>query len=312
MGDKLGGILSRIEDIISNIDIEPLRKFFEKLGIDRLFSKEISRRFVLVAFAFIVVLVSALSLVTVLTQRSDGTETTASAQQSTDGIFETDVAAVSSENFRGNFLLLLNDDDSDDVHMIAVVRLDSYENSLRISFLNKTSTCTVNDFSGTLTQHYKTGGIKQLVWAVGEYTGISIERYLVGDEESFESLLQHTGKLQVNVQEKVEHNHHGIGYIIEEGQQTLTPGMFLKYFLYLCSQDKSQSVAELMVLLGINLFSCEDDGVLQSNIDTFTKTFETDISAVDFGTYKGALKKMAAKDNTLLLSIETDFERFRG
>lgn len=311
MNDKFNDLLRRIEDIISNIDIEPIRKLFEKLNLDRVFAKTFSKKFLAIAFSLVVALISIVSLITVISERNDASEITTTAVQSSEDTMQAVTAISPAQDFRGNFLLLLDDDSSEDIHMIALVRLDSYENSMRISFVNKNATCTVNDFSGTLTQHYKKGGIKQLVWAVGDYTNISIERYLVGDEDAFERFVKSLGSMDVNIPEKVSHDHHGIGYIIEKGTQALTPPMFLKYFLYLCSQDKGESVAELLVLMGINVFSEADDEKFQDNMEAFTKTFDTNISAVDFGTYKGALKKLASPDNTLLLSVETDFEKFR-
>lgn len=207
--------------------------------------------------------------------------------------------------------MLLDDEDSDDVHLISVVNIDSAANSLRFVFLNKNATCTENDFSGTLLEHYKYGGMPQLALAVEKYADINIERYLAGEEENFENLLNTVSGININVKEKVEHSHHGLGYIIEKGNQNLTPAMFLKYFLYLCSQDNSQSIAELMITLGINLFSSESDEVIQKNAEILTGSFETDISAVDLITHKSALKRMTAEKESMFLGIELGFEKFR-
>lgn len=312
MSDKISAILSRIEDIISKLNIEPLKELFEKLGLGRLFSKEISKRFVATAFLVIVLIVGAVSLVTVLSQRKDPAVTESTAGSEITGQEgETAFASSNYEDFNGNFLLLLNDDDSDDVHLISVVNVDSAQNSLRFVFLNKNATCTVNEFSGTLSEHYKNGGMVQLVSAVEKYADISVKRYLAGDEENFEALITSLPNINVNIKEQVEHSHHGIGFIIEKGNRDLTPSMFLKYFLYLCSQDNSRSVAELMVTLGINLFPPENDAAVQKNAELLTGSFETDISAVDLLTHSGALKKMTSQCDSMFLGIELGFEKFR-
>lgn len=311
MSDKIRALIARIEDIISNIDTEPVKKLFAKLNLDRIFARDFSKKFLATAFTLIVVLISIVSLITVFSERiGNSPQETTSKQTPTDDT-SAFAASKSAEDFKGNFLLLLDSEETEDVYMIAVVQLDSSENTMHISFINKNTTCSVNNISGSFTEHYNKGGMKQLVWAVGEYCNISIERYLAGDEDSFEKFCEMIGDISVNIPEKVSHAYNGISYIIDEGEQNLTPAIFLKYFLYLCSQDKGNSIADLMVLMGMSAFSAEDDEKLQDNIETLTHTFDTNISAVDFGTYKNALKKMASPETLPTVSIETDFEKFR-
>ena len=149
------------------------------------------------------------------------------------------------------------------------------------------------------------------MWAVGEYTGISIERYLVGNEDSFQKFCNLLGDVHINIPERISHSYEGLGYIIEKGEKNLTPSMFMRYFLYLCSKDLSENISNIMVLMGMEAFSAEDEDTLQKNLDTFGKYFDTNTSAIDFGRYKGAICRMASRENPVTVTIETSFDKFK-
>ena len=311
MMEKIEALVERLENIIANLDFEPLKKILRKLHLEELFEKNISEKFILKAFGIILALISAVSVAVTISEITDKPE-----DETTSAIETTEASQASSffENrneIKGNFLLLLNAEESQDVYLIAVVRLDSENNTMNISFLNKNFTCSVGDFSGTLMEHYNEGGAKQLMWAVGEYTGISIERYLVGNEDSFQKFCNLLGDVHINIPERISHSYEGLGYIIEKGEQNLTPSMFMRYFLYLCSKDLSENISNIMVLMGMEAFSAEDEDTLQKNLDTFGKYFDTNISAIDFGRYKGAICRMASRENPVTVTIETDFNKFK-
>jgi hypothetical protein len=87
--------------------------------------------------------------------------------------------------------------------------------------------------------------------------------------------------------------------------------MFMRYFLYLCSKDLSENISNIMVLMGINFFSSEDPDKLTKHLDAFASMFDTNISAVDLGTYKNAICQMASTENPPSVSIETTFDEFK-
>lgn len=311
MIEKIEALIGRLEDIISDLDFEPLKKLLKKLHLDSLLEMRFSEKFILKAFGILVALISTVSIAVVISEVTDKPEDETTLPIETTAVSEAAGLFESRNEIKGNFLLLLNAEEIRDVYLVAVVRLDSEKNTMNIAFLNKNSTCSVGDFSGTLIDHYNEGGAKQLMWAVGEYTGISIERYLVGNEDSFQKFCNLLGNVHINIPERVSHSYEGLGYIIEKGEQNLTPSMFLRYFLYLCSKDLSENISNIMVLMGMEVFSAEDEDTLQKNLDTFGKYFDTNISAVDLGRYKGAICRMASRENPVSVTIETGFDNFR-
>ena len=311
MSEKIEALVQRLEDIISDLDFEPIKKFLAKLGFDRLLQKDFSSRFIARAFIIALCLISFVSIVVVITEIADKPEDTVTTEAITTVENESAFLSESTAEFKGNFLFLLNAENSEDVYLITVCRFDSEQNTMNIAFLNKNAICKAGDISGTLTEHYNKGGAKQLMWAVGEYTGISIERYLVGDEDSFQKFCDLLGETYMNIPERVSHSYEGLGYIIEKGEQNLTPSMFLRYFLYLCSKDLSESISNLMVLMGMRAFSTEDEAKLERNFDAFTSYFDTNISGIDLGIYKGAICRMASTETPPTVTIETNFDIFK-
>lgn len=311
MSEKLEALVRRLENIISDIDIEPLKELLAKIPLDRLLQKDFSKKFIARAFGLIIALISVVSIAVMISEIGDEPEETTAPLVETTEVMQSVIPSAPSEHIRGNFLFLLNAENSEDVYLIAVVRLNSENNTMKIAFLNKNSTCSANDFSGTLTEHYNYGGAKQLMWAVGQYTGISIERYIVGDESCFQKFCDLLGNIHLKIPQKIEHSYEGIGYIIDKGEQNLTPAMFMRYFLYLCSKDLSENISNIMVLMGINFFSSEDPDKLTKHLDAFASMFDTNISAVDLGTYKNAICQMASTENPPSVSIETTFDEFK-
>ena len=140
MMEKIEALVERLENIIANLDFEPLKKILRKLHLEELFEKNISEKFILKAFGIILALISAVSVAVTISEITDKPEDeTTSAIETT----EASQAGVFFENrneIKGNFLLLLNAEESQDVYLIAVVRLDSENNTMNISFLNKNFT----------------------------------------------------------------------------------------------------------------------------------------------------------------------------
>ncbi len=311
MIEKITALLKALEDILSKITVEPVERFFEKLNLGRFFRRELSSRFLATAFVVIIALISLVSVITVISERGSDSPGLSRELETTLDLSTTAPFNAATEDFKGNFLLLLKCKHSEDIHMLALARIDTFKNTVNLTFLNKNSTVSFGDFSGTFIDHLNKGGAKQLMWAVGEYANISIERYVVGDEAQLEKFAKRMGDITVNVKEKIVHTYDGINYIIEKGPQTLTQPMFLRYFLYLCSKDLGTDIANLMVLMGKEVFNGEDEEFFQKSMDSFTEILETNITAVDFGTYKNAIKKMTSKENPPKISVVYDLAVFR-
>ena len=218
---------------------------------------------------------------------------------------------VNSEELKGNFLLALTYNRK--IELLGILRVDSAEKSMKISFLSGDTYCSFNNLKGTMNDHYKNGGITELMWAVGEYANISIERYLLADEGQFVALLEHIGDLTVDLEHDVICGQDAASFVIEEGHQTLIPNMMAKYFYYICDNQNKylDEIIDVMALFAKSLFCNEIPDNAQSNFDYMIGCIETDISALDFNNYKTAimtLADLAVLDN---MTVEEDMSALR-
>ena len=252
---------------------------------------------VAIIFSVIVFLIAAVSGIFVIGELTSEDP----ADATTEASIPTVEVIPEYDDIRGNFLLALTY--HDEIELLAVARLDSAEKNMKISFISPETYCSFNNLSGTMNQHYQEGGITELLWAVGEYAHISIERYLVSDENTFLNLVNHIGEMEVTLEHSVVCGQDAASFIIEAGQQNLIPAMMTKYFYYLCEKQPyyNDEIIDVMALFSKKLFSAQDQLTTQDNFEFMISCLETNISALDFNNYKSSIMTLA--DSTVLDSI---------
>ena len=217
-----------------------------------------------------------------------------------------------TQELKGNFLIALTYDEK--IELLGVVRADSAEKTIRVSFLSGDTYCSFNNLSGTMNEHYKNGGVTELLWAVGEYAGISIERYIIADEGIFTALLEHIGEMSVNLEHQVICGQDAASFIIEAGQQNLIPAMMAKYFYYLYDNqpEYAQEIIGVMALYSKNLFCIGDEEKAKNNFDYMISCLNTNISALDFNNYKPSIMSLACPEVLDNIALEEDITNFRN
>ena len=282
-------------------------KIIEKINNVSFLNFKPATKTVAMVFSAIVFLIAAVSGVMVIGELASKDP----AEVTDPDITQVSTTLPSDQVLQGNFLLALTY--HDDIELLAVARLDSEEKTVKISFLSPETYCSFNNLSGTMDEHYDKGGITELLWAVGEYAHISIERYIVADESAFLSLIEHIGEMQVVLEHNVVCGQDAASFIIEKGQQSLIPAMMTKYFYYLCENqpEYNEEIVDVMALYSKNLFCSEDENKTKTNFEYMISCLETNISALDFGNHKGPILSLAdpvVMDN---ITIEEDLSNFR-
>ncbi len=244
-----------------------------------------------IVFTAVIVLIAAVSGVFVIGEITSEDQTLPS-----DGVETTQAIASfisDEEELCGNLLFALTYDEK--INLLGVIRVDSREKSMRIAFLPGDTYCSFNNLSGTMNEHYKNGGTTELLWAVGEYAGISIERYLIADEGNFAALMDHIGEMTVTLEHDVVCGQDAASFIIEEGQQTLIPSMMAKYFYYLCENqpEYDDEITDTIALFSKNMFCSGDEEKTKRNFDYMISCIETNISALDFNNHKAPILTLA-------------------
>ena len=280
--------MEKLNDYINAV-MAFIDKIIEKVNNISFLNFKPATKTVAIVFSLAIFLIAAVSGVMVISELSseDPAEITdAETTQATE--------LVSSDQvIKGNFLLALTY--HDDIELLAVARLDSESKTMKMSFLSPETYCSFNNLSGTMDEHYDNGGITELLWAVGEYAHISIERYILADESAFLSLIEHIGEMQVVLEHSVVCGQDAASFIIEEGQQSLIPAMMTKYFYYLCENqpEYNEEIVDVMAIYSKSLFSAEDENKTKSNFEYMISCLDTNISALDFGNNKEPILSLA-------------------
>lgn len=264
-------------------------KIIEKINSISFFNIKPASKTVAVVFCVAVFLIAAVSGVLVI-----GEITSDEPADVTDPDTTRSSEIISSgQVIDGNFLLALTD--HGDIELLAVARLNSQEKTMKVSFLSPDTYCYFNNLSGTMDEHYDKGGVTELLWAVGEYANISIERYIVADENSFLALVEHMGEMQIVLEHSVVCGNDAASFIIEEGEQNLIPAMMTKYFYYLCenSPGYNEEIAHVMGLYSKKLFCAAGEEAIKANFEYMISCLETNISALDYGNYKEPILTLA-------------------
>ncbi len=267
-----------------------------------------TKKTIVIVFCAVIAFVCAVSGIFVINEISKDNKTTTAEETSSN--ISAVVNSVREVPLTANLLFALEGDEKLD--LLGVMRLSSADKSLKVSFISGETYCSFNNLKGTMNEHYKEGGIKQLVWAVGEYAGISIERYIVADYTSFKNILNRIGDMTVMLEHDVICGQDAASFIIEEGQQTLVPEMMTKYFGYLCENESAFSgeIAETMMKYGEELF-CKDETAVESNFNAIISEFSTDISAQDYVTYKSAIKALACRETLSGIVVAESLEELK-
>ncbi|MBQ7860664.1 MAG: LCP family protein [Clostridia bacterium] len=283
---------------------ENIKRFFRDAAERINNISEPGKPFIIKAFISVVAMLSTLSIAMIVLEVAQKPE-----EVTTDVFEEVSTAAQiiettepSKKELQASILFGL-DDEQKNLHLLFVLSLDSGTGKAKIFYLDKQSVCKVNEIEGSMDYHYKNGGVSQLVLAASQYTGIEIDRYLVGDEKAFTNLIRYMGDLEIDVEESISYTLAGLSYIIDKGKQVMTPDMLLKYFVYLCNdtQKFNENLREIFSLFASTLFDCENSQKAQDNFGSVIGFFETNISALDFSENKLAAMKLS---HELMLKLE--------
>lgn len=257
-------------------------------------SKNINMKIVISAFSALIVLLGAVSAVTVKSEKSKSASTTAS-NETVNNTSDTLLSATTSENssLLCNILLAFTREDNNDLKLLAVVSCNAKEEIIKIKYIPVNTHVEVNNYDGTMEEHLESGGITELLWAVGQYCKTSLERYLYCDEEDFCEIMKKLGEIEIEIEEEISHDYNGINFIIEKGKHNLTADMMLKYFVYLCDTSSEEELTNLFSTVASKIISADTQDALNTNYSKIINNVQTDISAMDIAKYLSDILMLA-------------------
>lgn len=307
-------ILDYIENILSKLTaVKKSDPALERKKQIRSRNIHISSRTIVLAFAVIIAALFVLSSAVIISERKEE-ETTLFLQELTqDETISNTSAQGEVQKIDGNFLFALTKDGNSGLQLLAVVNVDSQTSQIKVTAIPVTATCNVNNIDTTMQEHLLSGGITELLWAVGEYSKISIERYMYCDEKDFVEIMKCFGNIDITIDETVNHEFNGINFIIESGTQSMTPDTLLKYLIYVSDTvfASPEKLASLFSIIAQKVLSCQQPQDIQNNYEKIINYINTDISAMDIATYLPQLSALAKQDELKNIEFSEDINAFR-
>ncbi len=206
------------------------------------------------------------------------------------------LSAVQPDNgaagtLQGNFLLVFADNNTGSLRMLAVLDVDSEQNSLRVTYVSPTDRVDVNNLNGAMQQHYDKGGATELAWAVGTYLGRTMDRYVIANNDRLINFCKNLGEHELLIEPGVETEYDGISFVIKEGLQKLTSDTLCKYFGYCCKTlytGGDGKVTELLRYLIGKLLAPENEARFDRILAKLISEATTNVSAMDLQGYGSA------------------------
>ncbi len=250
----------------------------------------INPRLIIIAFAVLIVILAAVSALTVIREKENASNETSSGGET----FESSVLQTFDESqadsFAGNILLAFTRDGNNDLHFLAVVNFDGGNDGIKVAYIPVSTVCRVNNIDGTMQKHLQIGGITELLWAVGERYSIGIEKYVLCDEENFIDIMKVLGDTEITIDEQINYDYNGLSFTIEKGRQIFTPDTMLKYYLYLCNVmwEQPNKLTDITASIAKRIADFKNSTV-EERYNSIINLVSSDLSAMDVRDFEKAI-----------------------
>lgn len=244
-------------------------------------------KYIIPLFAGVVVLLLLVSMFVVHHEKKEQESTTDTSLSEQLPL----TSQTASESMEANILVAYIDSTEKQIRMLGVLNINSEEKTAEIQYLEPSSSIKVNNYDGTMQQHYENGGVSELLWAVREYLVVQIDRYIVTDDDNFTKAAKLLGECEITIDESVNYNYKGINFIIEKGPQKLTADMLQKYFTYLCDAAYSggeQQLSDMLSFLFTKFLRTDEETTIEDLYEDIVDYINTDISVMDLNDYSAA------------------------
>lgn len=282
----------------------------QKVRKQLLYGRNINMKTVIILFAVAVMLLALLSVAVIKSETDKEKETTLS--ETTSAVLNAEAYTADEGTNAFNMLLAFTKDGNDGLQHLCVLHADPASSQVKIKFIPVNTKISVNNYEGTMKNHLKGGGITELLWAVGEYEGISIPYYIYCDEENFSSIMKFIGETEIVLENQINHDYNGINFIIEKGPQKLTADMMLKYFVYLCDRESlsQKEVCSLYATIFKKLVSHENPDSVSRSFDGIINSISTNISAIDIANNLPLILSFARNESVDSIEVVDTAEEF--
>lgn len=146
--------------------------------------------------------------------------------------------------------------------------------------------------SESIRNAFRSSGIKDLVAYMEAGFGVEISGYIGSDDESFKSMINYFGGIDITVPEQIEYRSAEFAVILVKGKQNLKGDTLFKYLRYLGTlgeRGRNLQASALNEMLDF-VFKSSNLGKRSSIFSRISNTLETDLSIVDFSSGEEGIK----------------------
>ena len=195
-----------------------------------------------------------------------------------------------------NLLLLCASESKTEIRFLAVVQINFDENSYSVCAFSPRQTVDTGDRFASFLEHYQSGGVKQLIRAVEQISGIRIDRYIASDDNSFKRAINSMGAAVFNFPEQINYRGADFAIILVQGEQKLRGDELLKYLRY-CGAIGDEGLEMQAAALGSLFVQYINENTFEKRDNYYSSlinTLQSDISVMDFKKAKPMLEYLQA------------------
>lgn len=218
-----------------------------------------------------------------------------------DSVTETSTAAGETENVEvtaeKTWFFWITDSDNKRMRTAWLVNVRMPERELSVIPIKPSTHIEYDSRSLSIEEIRQTFGENKLVFALEREYGLKIDGYIGSDDESFKSIINYFGGINVTVPEQIEYRGEDLTLILVKGKQNMKGDTLLKYIRYLDTLgEKGDSFkASVMIEVFESVFKPSLVSRAGNIYSKISNVLDTNITIVDFSSMQDVIEAMAEK-----------------
>lgn len=251
-----------------------------------------TRKFAAILIACVVVIL-AVSIFVILSKNDFDVKNVLGGDAPTETQTEQMISQEEEIEASKTYLLWCADDSESELRFAWLVNFRLPERRASVCALDLDLRIGAEENQQSIRHIFKLQGIKDLVACMEADFGLDIDGYIGSDDESFKSMINYFGGIDITVPEQIEYRSGDLTVILVKGKQNLKGDSLFKYIRYLGTLgDKGRSLqaAALNEMLDY-VFKLSNINRCSSIFSRISNTLETDLTIVDYSSAENGIKQ---------------------
>ena len=212
-----------------------------------------------------------------------------SLTETQDATQESEAAQISADK---TYFFWVSDSDDKRMRFAWLVNIRLPEREISVCTLEISNHVEIDGTSMSIEEVYLKYGKNRLVSVLEAETGIKIDGYIGSNDESFKSMINYPGGIDITVPEQIEYRGDEFTLILVKGRQNLKGDTLLKYLRYLDTLgEKGDSYQASVILEAFEyIFKPSFSEKRERIYSNISNTLVTNITIVDFSAAQDAVE----------------------